>query len=107
LEFYWNLGVTTNNIAEAYVVYQGVQLALQKHITQLNIVGDSKNTIRYFVTGSNPKEIKLKSLVERIQLSLSNISVQYFHILRENKKEADEMDKRAIGLAPGSLGVCG
>jgi len=88
-------------------VYQGVKLALKKHITQLDIMGDSKNTIRYFFIGSKRKEIKLKSLAERIQLSLSNIAVQYFHILRENKKEAYEMDKRAISLAPGFLGVCG
>jgi ribonuclease HI len=94
-------------MAESYAVYQGVKLTLQKQIKQLNIVGDSKNTIRYFVTRSNPKEIKLKILVERIRLSLSNISVQYFHILRGNNKEADKMVNRAIGLAPGSLGVCG
>jgi hypothetical protein len=72
---------------------------------QLNIVGDSKNTIIYFITDSNPKEIKLKSFLERIQLSLSNILVQYFHILRGNNKEGDEMVNRAIGLASGSLGV--
>jgi ribonuclease HI len=107
LDYFWNLGISTNNTAKAYAVYQGVQLALQKHPTKLNIVGDSKNTIRYFVIGSNPKEIKLKSLIERTRLSLSYIFVQFFHILRENNKEADEMANKAIGLAPGSLGVCG
>jgi ribonuclease HI len=107
LDFYWNLGVTMNNKAEAYAVFQGIQLAKQRQISQLNIVGDSKNTIRYFVTGSTPKDVGLKALIERIWISLSNLSVQFFHILRENNKEVDEMANRAIGLAPGSLGVCG
>jgi len=66
LDYFWNLAITTNHIAKAYVVYQGVQLALQKQLTQLNIVGDYKNTIQYFVTSSNPKEVKLKSLIGRI-----------------------------------------
>jgi ribonuclease HI len=43
-----------NNKVEAYAIYQGIQLAKQKHISHLNIVGDSKNTIRYFVIGSVP-----------------------------------------------------
>jgi hypothetical protein len=73
----------------------------------MNIVGDSKNTIRYFVIRTDPKEASLKSLIERIRLSLTNLSVQFFHILRENNKEGDEMANRAIGLAPGSLGFVG
>jgi hypothetical protein len=41
----------------------------------MNIVGDSKNTIRYFVVGTDPKEASLKILIERIWLSLTNLSI--------------------------------
>ena len=107
LDYFWNLRISTNNTAEAYAVYQGVKLSLQKHPMNLNIVGDSKNTIRYFVIGSNLMDIKLKSLIERTRLSLSYIFVQFFHILRENNKEVDEMANKTIGLALDSLGVFG
>jgi len=82
-------------------------LEKQKQITWMNIVGDSKNTIHYFVIGYDPKDVNINILIERIHISLSNLSVLFFHILRENNKEAHEMDNRAIRLAPGSLGVYG
>jgi hypothetical protein len=82
-------------------------IAKQRHVSHLNIVGDSKNTIRYFVTRSTPKDVGLKVLIERIWISLSNLSIHFFHILRENNKESDEIANRAIGLAPSSLGVSG
>jgi hypothetical protein len=82
-------------------------IAQQRHVSYLNIVGDSKNTIIYFVTRSTPKDGGLKVLFERIQNSLSNLSIQFFHILRENNKKDDEMANIAIGLAPGSLWVSG
>jgi hypothetical protein len=51
IEFYWNLRLSSNNTAKAYVVFQWIQITKNHQIPQLNIVGDSKNTIRYFVTG--------------------------------------------------------
>jgi hypothetical protein len=60
MEFYWNLGVTLNNKEEAYTVLQGAQIAKNKFISQLNIVGDSQNIIRYFVSSSIPKDDGLK-----------------------------------------------
>jgi ribonuclease HI len=38
MEYSWNLGVTTNNKAEAYALYIGVQLAKKRQINALNIV---------------------------------------------------------------------
>jgi ribonuclease HI len=62
LNYYWNIGITSNNKVEAYVVYQGVQLEKQRQIYELNIVGDSKNTIRYFVLGSSSKDTRIEKL---------------------------------------------
>jgi hypothetical protein len=66
LDFSWNLGIASNNVVEAYVVYQGLLLMQEDQINQISIVGDSKNTIRYFVKGSSPKDAKIKRIIERI-----------------------------------------
>ena len=79
----------------------------EDQINQISIVGDSKNTIRYFVKGSAPKDAKIKRIIERIRLLLASTSTDVFHILRENNREADKMANRAIGMAPGSLQVQG
>jgi ribonuclease HI len=37
----WGLGTTTNNIAEAYALYEGLKLAKECNISQLLVFGDS------------------------------------------------------------------
>jgi hypothetical protein len=88
-------------------VYQGVQLAKKRKITYLNIMGDSKNIIRYFVYGSSPKDPRLNVLIECTCISLSNIFVQFFHLFRKDNTVVDEIANKAIGLSPVSLGVIG
>jgi len=84
-----------------------VQLEKKRKIIHLNIVGDSKKTIRYFVSGYFPKDVGLKALVEHIKIYLETLIVQFFHVLRKNNTKLDEMANRAIGLSPGLLGVGG
>jgi ribonuclease HI len=81
-----NLGNASNNMAEAYAVYQGLLLTQEHHINHITIVGDSKNTIRYFVLGYAPKDAKLKRIIERTKLLLTATQAQFFHILRENNQ---------------------
>jgi hypothetical protein len=73
----------------------------------LNIVGDSKNTIRYFVSGSIPRYDSLKVLIECSKLTLSSYLVQFYHIIRENNKETNEMANCVIDKDPGSLWISG
>jgi ribonuclease HI len=47
--FSWILGQAYNNQAEAYALLQGVQTASVDEVRQLNILGESKNTIRYLI----------------------------------------------------------
>jgi ribonuclease HI len=49
LNYCWNLGKDTNNKAEAYALLKGLQLANQRQIHSLNVVGDSKTIIRMIV----------------------------------------------------------
>jgi hypothetical protein len=73
----------------------------------MNIVGDSKNIIRYFVSGLVPKDDGLKALIECTRITLSSCSVKFFHILRENNKATNEMANHAIGKALDSLWING
>ena len=94
--FLRNLGIYSNNKTEAYALFQGVQLVKQRKISILNIVGDSKNAIHYFVSSSSPKDIGLKNLVERIRISLLNLKDQFFHIYHLHNVEAVAMVNMAI-----------
>jgi hypothetical protein len=71
----------------------------------LNVVGDSKNTIRYFVTKYSPKDVGLKIQVECIRISFLNLNVQLYHVYRQINIEADAMENKPIGLTPSLLGI--
>jgi ribonuclease HI len=107
VKFYWNLRLSLKNKAEVYAVIQGIQIAKQRQIPQLITMGDSKNTIRYFVTSFDPKDISLEVLIGRIRLNLSSLSSQFFHVFQENNTSVDEMANKAIRLALGSSWING
>jgi hypothetical protein len=69
LDFSWNLGKTSNNMVEAYAIYQGILLAQEQQLKHITIVGDSKNIIHFFVLGTNPKDAKLKRIIDRSRYS--------------------------------------
>jgi ribonuclease HI len=103
LDYYWNLGIITNKRAEAYAMYQGVQLVKQRQISSLNIIGDSKNIIRIFIRNSTPKDIRLKKIVDHIRFSLKNLQVNYYHVVRKHNTTVDEMANLAIGKVQGLM----
>jgi ribonuclease HI len=105
LNFYWNLGKETNNKVEAYALLKGIQLEKHRQIQTLNAVGDSKTIIRIMILGSDPKNLSLKRVIDRICLFSRTLKVNYFHVLRGNNVEADKMANLAIGKPPGTLGV--
>jgi ribonuclease HI len=103
----WNLGVTTNNMAEAYAMYQGALLAQDRQLSHIIVIGDSKNIIRHFVTGTGPKNSKLKRIIERTRAILSTIHSSFYHVPCTNNMIADEQANLAIGKAPGHMEVLG
>jgi hypothetical protein len=42
-----------------------------------------------------------------MRISLQNFQAQFYHVMRHNNVEADEMDNRAIGKAQNILGFNG
>ena len=51
----------------------GIQLEKKRKIIDLNIVGDSKRTIFYFIKVPSPKETSVENLVDRIRKYLQGI----------------------------------
>jgi ribonuclease HI len=69
LDYFWNLGMETNNKAEAYALLQGIHLEKKGKIQILNVVGDSKTIIRTMIWGSSPHNTSLIILIDRISSS--------------------------------------
>jgi ribonuclease HI len=90
-DYYWNLGMETNNKAEAYALLQGIHLEKQRKIQILNVVGDSKTIIRIMISGSSPHNMSLKILIDRICLLVGSMHINYFQVLRINNAKADKM----------------
>jgi hypothetical protein len=105
LNFYWNLGTKTNNKVESYSFLKDIQLAKHRQIQILNVVGYSKRIIKIMIMGSDPKNLSLKRVIERIRLFSRTLKVKKIHVLRGNNAEDDKMASLAIGKPPGTFGV--
>ena len=56
---------------------------------------------------SNPRDLILKQITDIIRLESQVIKITFYHIMRENNKEADKMANATIGKMLGSLSVEG
>jgi ribonuclease HI len=108
LSFHWNLGIATNNQAEAYALYQGLHLAQSLNIHSISVIGDSKIIIGHVRKGSHPPNIHLNAILQRISTTLNLFhNCTLFHVLRRNNQLADAQENLAIDLEQGSLVVNG
>lgn len=57
------------------------------------------------ILGSDPKNPSLKRVIDRIRLSSRTLKFNFFHVLRGNNVEADQMANLTIGKLLGTLGV--
>jgi ribonuclease HI len=107
ITYSWNLGTTTNNSAEAYALLKGTQIAKERQINKLIIIGDSKTIIRYFVKSTNPKNSMLKRIIDRTRDTISSMRPCFYHVRRANNWRADEQANKAIGKGTGHLEIQG
>ena len=72
-------------------------------IKEANISGDSQVIIKIMVTNSSPRDLRLARLISRIR-SLGKLfqNLKYFHVLRDNNKEADLEANKATLLSVGA-----
>jgi ribonuclease HI len=103
----WNLGIVSNNVAEAYALLKGIQIAKERHINQLTVIGDSKTIIRHFVKNTAPKNSVLQRIIARIKNAIKEMNIVFLHIRRHNNGIADEQANNAIGKGKGNLVING
>jgi len=98
----WGLGQDTNTQAEALELLQGIKILQKMSIKEANIIGDSQTLIKMLLENSNPKDLRLSRLMERIRKTDSFFQkIRFFHVLRGNNKE-DDMEANRATLLPTS-----
>ena len=104
LTYSWNLGIESNNMAEALALWQGLNQALLCGIQDLKVIGDSKLIIHFLNSHSFPSSIRLHQVLLRISMIIPLFrSIDFFHVLRMNNGLADKASNEAIPLSKGDL----
>lgn len=99
----WGLGHSTNMQAEAMALLQGLKHLRDLGIEKVIILGDSQSLIRILVDNTSPRDFQLAIVVTKIRnLVGSFLQVNFFHVLRQNNKEADVEANKAILLPIGT-----
>ena len=93
----------TNNVSEYMALIDGLQMAVEHNISNLNIEGDSQLIINQMTGKYNVKAENLKPLYEEAKLLTENFdNINYKHIKREYNKEADKLANEALdNVCPG------
>ena len=102
--FTQGLDHSTSIQAEALALLQGLMQVKNLGIKDLVVVGDSQSIIKCLVNGAEPKDINFSRLIKRINaISKTLQKVTFFHVLRENNKDADLEANKVALLPAGSL----
>ena len=102
-KFAWVLGTTSNNMAKALALFQGIKLLLSLNIKEVDILGDSWILIRSLNFFNAPPSYTMASMVLRIKGLLSQFSsYKCYHILRTHNSEEDRLVNAGSTLPLGS-----
>ena len=104
IEYYWNIGFNSNNMAEAYGIWQGLKQLKKKEVEEVLVFGDSRFIIQALNEGRKGKNEQTTRLIRRIR-SLSKLfrKINFFHILREINEEADLAANKSIAVGLNEL----
>jgi ribonuclease HI len=106
ITYSWNLGIDSNNMAEALALWQGLNQAIIHGIQELTVVGDSKLIINCINSKTLPSSYRLCQVLRRIFLLIPAFHfIDLFHVLRKNNVQADKAANEAISLSKGILKV--
>ena len=90
MHYSWGLGQMSNHKAEANGLLLGLRIIREEKINNEIIFGDSSLIIHAMVSGTLPKNVALSQVLYRAKNLVKKIGVvDFYHILRENNKNAD------------------
>ena len=96
-ECYWNIGQDSNNMAEAYGLWQGLKQLKKKGVEEVMVFWDSRLIIHALNGGNQCKNERLVRLINRIK-SITKLfrKINFFHILWELNSMADLAANKSI-----------
>ena len=68
VEYFWNIGTDSNNMAEAYGIWQGIKQLKTIGIEKAKVFGDSRLLIQALNGASRSKNLKLSRMIKRIKV---------------------------------------
>ncbi len=102
-ELHGSLGIATNNVAEYRGLIAALQWAVDNHITEITIKGDSLLIVEQMRGNYKVKNEGLKPLhLEARMLVMQIGNVRFAHVPREQNKDADRLSN--VGM-DGNLGA--
>ena len=103
LIYAWGICHITNNEAKWLALLFGLDLVRQNKIINVTVLGDSKQVIQKMTSGYNHGAVKIRRIYERVRQISANIQITFYHILRSDNSEVDNLAnqgaKLKIGLA--------
>ena len=66
-EYYWNIGIDTNNMVEAYGIWQGLKKQETLGVEEAIVIGDSRLIIQAMFGTRQGNNLRLSRLIKRIQ----------------------------------------
>ncbi len=94
------IGATTNNVAEYKALIEGLDLAIRKGVTDLQVFMDSQLVVSQVKGEWKIKNDRLRSLAAKAQILLSKFnSATIEHVRREQNADADKLANQGMDRA--------
>jgi ribonuclease HI len=91
------IGVATNNVAEYRALIAGLEAALERGVTELEVVSDSELVVKQMRGEYKVKNAALRELsLEAARLARKLRSVAYTAVRREHNELADKLVNEAL-----------
>ncbi len=94
------IGVATNNVAEYSALIAGLESALERGVTDLEVISDSELLVNQMRGDYKVKNEKLRELVDEADTLARRLSkVSYTAVRREHNELADTLVNEALDSA--------
>jgi ribonuclease HI len=106
ISYYWGLGKTSNNHGEALTAWKGLELAKERKVKNITIIGDSSLIVQSIFRQVLLGNIIIGQIIQRI-LNLKKILdyLNVYHVLRDQNSKVDITANQACLLSEGRLKV--
>ena len=88
----WGIGSDTNNIAQELSLWKSLFQASTHGITDLIVFGVSKLIIHSLISKKLPSNIRLKKVLQKIQLLISSFRQIHFYHIPIGLNEEEDLD---------------